>query len=90
MDIADLLTPASVIATLRVASKKQALQELASVSAYSYTLLGTGGLSVNVIAALASGIAQDWGIVGTSIAAQADLASIALVTGYDINLGTPL
>src|SRR5260221_3907179 len=29
MDIADLLTPASVIATLRVASKKQALQELA-------------------------------------------------------------
>jgi PTS system nitrogen regulatory IIA component len=29
MDIADLITPASVIATLRVASKKQALQELA-------------------------------------------------------------
>lgn len=68
----------------------QALQELAGVSAYSYTLLGTGGLSVNVIAALASGIAQDWGIVGTSIAAQADFASITLVTGYDINLGTPL
>jgi nitrogen PTS system EIIA component len=29
MDIADLITPDSVIATLRVASKKQALQELA-------------------------------------------------------------
>jgi len=29
MDIADLITPASVIATLRVAGKKQALQELA-------------------------------------------------------------
>jgi hypothetical protein len=68
----------------------QALQELAGVSAYGYTLLGTGGLSVDVIAALASGIAQDWGIVGTSVAAQADLASVALVTGYDINLGTPL
>jgi hypothetical protein len=68
----------------------QALQGLAAASAYSYVLLGTGGLSVNVIAALASGIAQDWGIVGTSIAAQADLASVALVTGYDINLGTPL
>lgn len=68
----------------------QALQDLAGLSAYSYTLLGTGGLSVNVIAALASGIAQDWGIVGTSIAAQADFASIATVTGYDINLGAPL
>ncbi len=68
----------------------QALQGLAGVSAYSYTLLGTGGMTVNVIAALAAGIAQDWGIVGTSVAAQADLASIAAVTGYDINLGSPL
>ncbi len=68
----------------------QALQGLAGVSAYSYTLLGTGGMTVNVIAALAAGIAQDWGIVGTSVAAQADLASIAAVTGYDINLGSSL
>lgn len=66
------------------------MQDLAGVSSHSYTLLGTGGLSTDVIAALASGIAQDWGIVSTSIAAQADLASIAAVTGYDINLGTPL
>lgn len=64
------------------------VQDLAGLSAYSYTLLGTGGLSTDVIAALASGIAQDWGVVGTSIAAQADLASIAMATGYDINLGT--
>jgi hypothetical protein len=68
----------------------QALQGLAGVSAYSYTLLGTGGLSVDVVAALASGIAQDWGIVGTAIAAQADLAPVTQVTGYDINLGSPL
>lgn len=68
----------------------QALQGLAGVSAYSYTLLGTGGVTVNVIAALAAGIAQDWGIVGTSIAAQADLAPITAVTGYDINLGSSL
>ena len=68
----------------------QALQGLAGLSAYSYTLLGTGGLSVDVIAALASGISQDWGIVGTSVAAQADLAPVTAVTGYDINLGSPL
>ena len=68
----------------------QALQGLAGVPAYSYTLLGTGGMSVNVIAALASGIAQDWGIAGTSIAAQADLAPVTAVTGNDINLGPSL
>jgi hypothetical protein len=68
----------------------QALQGLAGIPAYSYRLLGTGGMSVNVIAALAAGIAQDWGVVGTSIAAQADLTPITAVTGYDINLGTPL
>jgi hypothetical protein len=66
----------------------QALQDLASVSAYSYTLLGTGGVSVNVIATLAIGVDQDWGTLGTSIAAQADLASITSAAGYDINLGT--
>jgi hypothetical protein len=68
----------------------QALQGLAGASAYSYTLLGTGGVSLNVVAALAVGIDQDWGIVGTAIAAQADLASIAVVAGYDVDLGTPL
>jgi hypothetical protein len=65
------------------------LQGLAGLTAYTYTLLGTGGLSTDVIAALASGIAQDWGIVGTSVAAHGDLASIAAVAGYDIDLGTP-
>jgi nitrogen PTS system EIIA component len=34
MDIADLITPDSVIATLRVASKKQVLQELARRAAH--------------------------------------------------------
>lgn len=68
----------------------QALQGLAAVSPYSYTLLGTGGQSLNVIAALAAGIAQDWGIVGTSVTARADLASITAATGYDIDLGAPV
>jgi hypothetical protein len=66
----------------------QTLQDLAAVSAYSYTLLGTGGVSVNVIAALAMGVDQDWGIIGTSNVAQADLASITSALGYDVNLGT--
>ena len=65
----------------------QALQDLASVSAYSYTLLGTGGASINVIANLAAGIDQDWGTLGTSIAAQADLAPVTAAVGYDISLG---
>ncbi len=60
------------------------------MAASGYTLLGTGGVSVDVIAALALGVKQDWGAVGGSIAARADLASIAAVIGYDINLGTPL
>lgn len=66
----------------------QALQDLAGVTAYPYTLLGTGGISLDVIAALAGGVAQDWGLVGTSIVAGADLAPVSAVLGYDINLGT--
>jgi len=66
----------------------QALQDIASVSAYGYTLAGTGGASVNVLANLAVRIDQDWGVLGTSIAAQADLAWITAPTGSDINLGT--
>jgi hypothetical protein len=65
----------------------QELQGLAAVAAYSYTLLGTGGQSLDVIAALASGVSQDWGIVGTGVVALADFASIAAVPGYDIILG---
>jgi hypothetical protein len=66
----------------------QALQDIAAVSAYSYTLAGTGGAAINVLANLAMGVDQDWGGLGTSIAAQADLAWITAPTGSDINLGT--
>jgi hypothetical protein len=66
----------------------QALQGLAGIAAHSYTLLGTGGVSLDIVAALAVGIGQDWGIVGAGIVAQADLAPVAAVAGYDINLGT--
>lgn len=66
----------------------QALQGLAGLSASSYTLLGTGGVSLDVIAALAVGVEQDWGAVGTAVVAQGDFASITAVAGYDINLGT--
>jgi hypothetical protein len=66
----------------------QALQDIASVSAYGYTLAGTGGAAVNVLANLALGVDQDWGVLGTSIAAQADLAWITAPTGSGINLGT--
>jgi len=65
----------------------QALQDIAGVTAYSYTLLGTGGMSVGVIALLADGVSQDWGAVGTSITAQADLAPVTAAVGYDISLG---
>ncbi|HZK91180.1 MAG TPA: hypothetical protein VFC56_13625 [Stellaceae bacterium] len=65
----------------------QDLQGLAAASAYSYTLLGTGGQSLDVIAALAGGVAQDWGMISTSIVARADFASIAAAPGYDIILG---
>ena len=65
----------------------QALQDLAGVTAYSYTLLGTGGMSVDVIASLAAGVGQDWGSLGTSISAQGDLAPIIAPLGYDISLG---
>ena len=68
----------------------QALQGLAAVSAYSYTLVGPGGVTIDVIGALAVGVGQDWGAVGTSVAARADFASVAAAAGYDINLGSPL
>ena len=66
----------------------QALQDIASVSAYSYTLAGTGGTAVNVLANLAVGVDQDWGVLSTSIAGQADLAWVTAPTSSDINLGT--
>lgn len=65
----------------------QALQGLAGVSASGYTLTGAGGVSLDVIAALAVGVDQDWGNVGTSLVAQGDLAPVTAVIGYDINLG---
>ena len=39
---------------------------------------------------LAVGVDQDWGVVATSLAAQADLSWITAPLGSDINLGTPL
>jgi len=66
----------------------QALQDLSGVAASSYTLLGTGAVAVNVMTTLAVGVDQDWGIVGTSVAAQADLGAITAPAGYDIDLGT--
>jgi hypothetical protein len=65
----------------------QQLQSLAAASAYPYTLLGTGGQSFDVIAGLGGGVSQDWGVVGTSIVALADLAPVTATPGYDIILG---
>jgi hypothetical protein len=65
----------------------QALQDIAAVPAYSYTLTGSGGAAVNVLATLAVGVNQDWGLLGTTVAAQADLAWITAPPGGDINLG---
>ena len=41
-----------------------------------------------VLSHTAAGVGQDWGTLGTSISAQADLASITASLGYDISLGT--
>ncbi|HWB50166.1 MAG TPA: hypothetical protein VG651_13730 [Stellaceae bacterium] len=65
----------------------QGLQDIAAVAAYGYPLNGAGGAAVNVLATLAVGVDQDWGLLGTGIAAQADLAWITTPTGSDINLG---
>jgi hypothetical protein len=68
----------------------QELQSLAAVSPTAYTLLGTGAnpLDNPVLAGLAGGLDEDWGIVGTSLIATADLAPITVSTGLAINLGT--
>ncbi|HVC54956.1 MAG TPA: hypothetical protein VND95_03320 [Stellaceae bacterium] len=70
----------------------QALQSLADVTPVSVTLLGAGVATTNnpVIAALAAGTSQDWGIVGTPVIATADFAPITLAAGLDIDLGSPL
>lgn len=66
----------------------QVLQSLASVSPYTYTLLGTGGVQPNnpVIQDLQNGVNQDWGIVGTPIFRTADFAWVGLAAGLDIDL----
>jgi len=65
------------------------LQSLAGLSATTYTLLGTGTPPFDnpLLAALAAGTNQDWGIVGTSLIASADLAPITISTGATINFG---
>lgn len=70
----------------------QALQSLAGVAAVAFTLLGAGVETANnpVIASLAAGTGQDWGIVGSPVIATADFAPITLAAGIDIDLGTPL
>lgn len=67
----------------------QQLQDLAAVTAYSLVLAGAGGnpLADPVIAALAGGVAEDWGTAGTSVIAAADFASIDIATGFSVNLG---
>lgn len=68
----------------------QALQDLADVSSVAYTTTGAGSnpLGSPLLAALAGGSGEDWGTVGTSLIAGADLGSIILTVGADINLGT--
>ena len=68
----------------------QGLQSLDAVPAYEYALLGTGTnpLGNPILSGLAGGMNQDWGIVGTTNIAAADLAPIALATGLKIVIGT--
>ena len=68
----------------------QAMQELAAVAAYTYTTTGAGSspLDTPLLVALAAGISQDWGTIGTTVIASADLASVAIASGLDIILGT--
>lgn len=65
------------------------MQSLADVSAFSYTLIGTGidPLANPVLSGLAAGLAEDWGVVGTSLIAQADLGLVPVAVGAAINLG---
>ena len=67
----------------------QQLQSLAAVGATGYALLATGlsGLGNPLLSALAAGISQDWGSVGSGVIASADLAPVAISTGLTITLG---
>lgn len=67
----------------------QELQSLAAVPAVSYSLLGTGidPLGNPILSGLAGGIAEDWGSVGASLIATADLAPVTISTGLTVNLG---
>ncbi|HZT87390.1 MAG TPA: hypothetical protein VFA12_05425 [Stellaceae bacterium] len=68
----------------------QALQDIAGVAAYTYTTTGAGTnpLANPLLAALAAGGAQDWGIAGTTTIAAADLAPVSIAASLDIVLGT--
>jgi hypothetical protein len=68
----------------------QAMQDLSGVAAYTYTTIGAGAspLDTPLLSALAAGTAQDWGGVGTTVIATADLASVAVASGLGITLGT--
>ena len=68
----------------------QTLQDLSVVTAYTYTTTGAGTnpLDMPVLATLAGGTTQDWGIAGTTVIATADLAPIGIANGLGITLGT--
>lgn len=68
----------------------QALQSLAEIAPYSFSLLGTGSnpLDNPVLSGIAGGFGEDWGSAGSGIIAAADLASVAVATGLTVNLGT--
>jgi hypothetical protein len=68
----------------------QALQSLAAIGDTPHTTTGAGldPLENPVFAALAAGIGMDWGEVGTSVIAVADLGNVAVAVGATINLGT--
>ncbi|MBV9859833.1 MAG: hypothetical protein JO038_06995 [Alphaproteobacteria bacterium] len=67
----------------------QALQDVATVAAFTYTTTGAGTdpLATPLLGALAAGTSQDWGTVGTGVTAAADLTRIAVATGLSIDLG---
>ncbi|MBV9861878.1 MAG: hypothetical protein JO267_06995 [Alphaproteobacteria bacterium] len=68
----------------------QSVQDLSSVTATVYTLTGSGTnpLANPLLSALAGTTSQEWGTVGTTVIATADLGMVTAATGLDVNLGT--
>lgn len=72
----------------------QALQSLAEVEAYQFSLTGAGIVVAPnnpVIAALEAGASPaDWGSVAAAVGQTADLGPLSLAVGLAIDLGAPL